>query len=89
MSIEMDALDGPDYVFEVAKAYALLGDYDEAIDQLLIYYDNMGRWSPGGLVTDPAFRPLRNHPRFRDVEAAAREWQQTVNAPQGAPAART
>ena len=83
MSIELDALDGPDYVLEVAKARALLGDYDEAIDQLLIYFDNMGRWSPGGL------RPLRDHPRFRDVEAAAHEWQQTVNAPQGSPVART
>lgn len=82
MSIEMDALDGPDYVFEVAKAYALLGDHEEAIDQLLIYFANMGRWSPEGIVADPVFRPLRDHRRFREVEAAAREWQQTVNAPQ-------
>lgn len=78
MPINLDALDGPEYVFELAKTYAMLGESEAAIAQLLVYFDGMGRWSPDGILADPAFEPLAGHPTFRQVEEAAEAWQRQM-----------
>jgi len=81
MPISLDALDGPEYVFELAKTYSLLGESEAAIARLLVYFGGMGRWSPDGLLADPAFRPLAGHPLFRQVEGAAEAWQRRMAEP--------
>jgi len=60
----LDALDGPEYVLELARIFVMLGDLDGAIDQLTVYLSGLGVWSLPGLLVDPVFRGLADHPRY-------------------------
>ena len=59
-----DAFSGPAYLHQLARIYILVGEPEQALDQLepllkLPYY-----LSPGWLRIDPNFAPLRGNPRF-------------------------
>lgn len=62
--ITRDAYNGPYYQHQLVRIYLLVGERDKALDRLepllkIPYY-----LSPGWLRVDPAFAPLRGHPRF-------------------------
>jgi hypothetical protein len=65
MPIRRDAYFGPYNQLQLVRIYLLTGEPDLALDQLepllrVPYY-----LSPGWLRIDPAFDPLRKHPRFQ------------------------
>ena len=65
--ISRDANTGPYIQHQLARIYLLVGEPEQALDQLepllrVPYY-----LSPGMLRIDPTFDPLRNNPRFRKL----------------------
>lgn len=54
------------YAWGLAEVYAVLGEKEKAIDNLEIVYKNHGDFMPW-LQADFYFKPLLNHPRFRDI----------------------
>jgi hypothetical protein len=49
----------------MAKIYALVGEYDLAIDELEYAMSLEGWATPAILKADPIFAPLQDIPRFR------------------------
>ena len=71
MSVSKDAMSGPIYVFNMAKIYTVIGEYEKAIDLLEYLFTVLAGgdfiWqfvSVPSLQFDPQWDPLRNHPRF-------------------------
>ena len=68
--ISRNAFTGPYLVHQLARTYILVGEPEQAIEQLepllkIPYY-----LSPGWLRIDPAFDPLRKNPRFQKLAEA-------------------
>jgi serine/threonine protein kinase/tetratricopeptide (TPR) repeat protein len=70
LPVSKDAVDGPDYVQNLAQIYVMVGDYDSAIGQLeyLLSIPSGGISIPY-LRIDPTWAPLRDHPRFQKLLA--------------------
>ncbi len=69
--VSKDAVAGPIYVYNMAKIYTVIGEYEKAIDLLEYLFTVFGggdfMWlfvSVPSLQLDPQWDPLRNHPRF-------------------------
>lgn len=60
-------LPGTAYIENLAQIYVLLGEYDAAIDQLEYLLSIPGYLSKAYLRIDPAWAPLRDHPRFQKL----------------------
>jgi len=58
---------GPYRVEDLAHIYVMVGEYDKAIDRLEDLLSIPGPLSIPLLRLDPAWDPLRNHPRFQDL----------------------
>lgn len=69
-----DSLDGPANVWEAAATLSMLGFAGPAIEQLTVYFSNLGLWTPDGLRHHPHFRSLADDPRWAEVEAAYDAW---------------
>jgi serine/threonine-protein kinase len=70
--VSRDARDGPYLQLQLVRIHLLLGQTEQALDQLEPLLRIPFYLSPGWLRIDPTFDPLRNHPRFRKlVEGAA------------------
>jgi serine/threonine-protein kinase len=70
--VSKDAIAGPIYVFNMAKIYTVVGEYEKAIDLLEYLFTVLAGgdfiWqfvSVPSLQLDPQWDPLRNHPRFK------------------------
>jgi serine/threonine-protein kinase len=65
--VSRDALDGPQYIWNLAIIYTVIGEYEEAIGQL----EYLLSIHAGHLISVPLLRidtmwePLRKHPRFQ------------------------
>jgi len=70
MPVSKDAYDGPLILQGLAQVYTWTGDYDRALDQLQTLLGMPGYISYGYLKTDPAWQPLRAHPRFQQLLAS-------------------
>jgi tetratricopeptide (TPR) repeat protein len=62
--VAKDAYNGPYMQHQLVRIYLLIGEHEQALDQLepllkIPYY-----LSPGWLKIDPNFTPLRGNPRF-------------------------
>lgn len=69
-----DALILPPLLVSIARTYAAAGEPELALDQLDAVVE-MGRWYYGAFELDPAWDPIRDHPRFQTLverERAAR-----------------
>lgn len=73
MPLERDAWSGARRARDLAEVYAMTGRREEAIDVLARLLSIPSDLSPALLRLDPAWDPLRDHPRFRTlVEDAPR-----------------
>jgi TolB-like protein/Flp pilus assembly protein TadD/predicted Ser/Thr protein kinase len=52
---------------DLARIYVMVGDYEAAIGQLEYLMSIPGDLGVGALRLDPAWKPLRNHPRFQNL----------------------
>ena len=68
--IAWDPVNGPVFVFELTKAYALSGERDLAIEQLEKLIRIPSDVSYGGLCYNPRWDILRGDPRFEKIVAA-------------------
>ena len=69
--ISRDALEGPEYVEKLAKAYALLGENELALEQLSLIAKVPDGATYGDLKFDPVWDGLRDDPRFAQLIAEA------------------
>jgi serine/threonine-protein kinase len=65
MPVSKDALNGFFQVEQLARIYAMVREYDEAIRLLEYLMSIPGDLGIGALRLDPAWKPLRNNPRFQ------------------------
>jgi tetratricopeptide (TPR) repeat protein len=84
--VEVDALDGPEYVHALATAYVMLGRVDEAVacfDRVLAVPSWISAYSLG---VDPLLEPLHDTPQLERLVA---KWAPTGGATLGSPVGRT
>ena len=60
-----DSYTGPDWIAYLALIYAKVGEHDAAIEQLEYLLSVPAFMSVSWLRLDPAWDPLRDHPRFQ------------------------
>jgi serine/threonine-protein kinase len=79
--VSKDALQGPYYIDDMARIYALVGNYEEAIEQLeyLMSIPAGGIVSVHSLRLDPIWDPLREHPRFQQLLEKYSEEEEPVD----------
>ena len=70
MPVSKDAYDGPLILQGLAQVYTWTGDHDHAFRELETLLGMPGYISYGYLKTDPAWQPLREHPRFQQLLAS-------------------
>lgn len=72
--VSNDALDGPDYIWDLATVYADVGEYGLAVDQLDSLFIIPSHVSVKLLTIAPEFIALREYPRFQKlIEKYAKE----------------
>ncbi|MHC4507874.1 MAG: protein kinase domain-containing protein [Planctomycetota bacterium] len=67
LPVTKEAMRGLWRVEELARIYVMVGEYDKAIDQLEDLLPRPGWMSIPLLRLDPAWGPLRDHPRFQKL----------------------
>ena len=65
LPVTKEAKRGPSRVDDLARIYVMVGEFDAAIDQLEFLLSIPSELSIPLLRLDPAWAPLRNHPRFK------------------------
>ncbi|UCC98765.1 MAG: hypothetical protein JSW66_02500, partial [Phycisphaerales bacterium] len=65
LPLSKEAYGGTFRVESLARIYVMVGDFDAAIDQLELLLSIPARMSIPLLRLDPAWDPLRDHPRFQ------------------------
>jgi hypothetical protein len=67
LPVTKEAWRGLRRVEDLARIYVMVGEFDAAIDQIEFLLANPGPMSIPLLRLDPAWDPLRDHPRFRKL----------------------
>ena len=67
--MEKDAYDGQRVLCYVLPIYVLLGEYDQALDQLELLLSIPSGMNLNIIRLDPDYQPLREHPRFKALVA--------------------
>jgi tetratricopeptide (TPR) repeat protein len=67
LPVSKEAMRGPSRVEDLAKIYVMVGEFDAAIGQLEFLLSRPGKISIPLLRLDPAWNPLRDHPRFKKL----------------------
>jgi serine/threonine protein kinase/Flp pilus assembly protein TadD len=67
MPMSKDALRGPGHVQDLAYIYVMVGDYDAAMELIESLLSIPGGLSKPLLKIDPVWKPLHNHPRFKEL----------------------
>jgi TolB-like protein/Flp pilus assembly protein TadD len=65
--VSKDAMDGPNFVTNLALVYLMTGEYDLALDQIDYLLSIPGFFSVSLLQLDPRWDPLRTHPRYAQL----------------------
>ncbi len=68
MPMSTDVLASSTYSSALITIYALLGEWDSAIEQLDRYLSEPHRYTLHGVLADPLHAPLRDHPRFPELQ---------------------
>ncbi|MCI0601450.1 protein kinase [bacterium] len=69
LPVSRDALIGDGYLQVLAEIYAMVGEYDQAFDQMDHLLSIPSWFSVNQLKLDPRWDPLRSHPRYTTVLA--------------------
>ena len=69
--VSRDAQSGPYIQHQLARIYILLGEPEQALDQLEPLLRIPYHLSPGWLRIDPTFAPLKGNPRFEKLIAGS------------------
>jgi TolB-like protein/Flp pilus assembly protein TadD len=72
LPVAKDALAGAYYQHQLVRIYVLIGEPEEALDQLEPLMKMPNYLSPGWLTIDPNFDPLRSNPRFQKLVAGVK-----------------
>ena len=72
LSVTKEAWRGLFRVEDLARIYVMVGEHDAAIDQLEFLLSVPGEMSIPLLRLDPAWAPLRDHPRFKKLIEAGK-----------------
>ncbi len=73
LPVSLDAIDGPEYLEDLAEIYTIAGEHDEALD-ILEHLMEIPCWtSIGALRFHRVWDPLREHPRFKALLEKYRE----------------
>jgi len=72
LPVTKEAARGRSKVEDLARIYAMVGEFDAAIDQIEFLLDRPGSMSIPLLRLDPAWYPLHNHPRFKKLVSASK-----------------
>lgn len=74
--LSRDAFEGPHYILNLAKIYAVVGDAAKALDQLEFLFSIPcgNNYSISLLRLDPAWDSLRGHPRFQRLLTTNVHW---------------
>ena len=67
LPVTVDAVAGAELVERLAKIYVLAGDHEHALDELAFLLEVPSPLTTAVLELDPAWRPLREEPRFREL----------------------
>ncbi|MFC1792625.1 protein kinase [Planctomycetota bacterium] len=67
LPVSIEAMRRPYSVEDLARIYVMVSEHEEAIDQLEHLLSIPGPFSIQLLRLDPAWDPLRNHPRFKKL----------------------
>ena len=67
LPISIDAIDGPDILYELADICMMVGDHEAAIDQLEILLSYPCSYTMRFIDLDPLYEPLRDHPRYKKL----------------------
>ena len=70
LPVSKEAMRGLFQVENLARIYVMVGEHDAAIDELEFLLYKPGWISIPILRLDPAWDPLRNHPRFKKLVEA-------------------
>jgi tetratricopeptide (TPR) repeat protein len=65
LPVSKDAFRGLYVVEELARIHVMVGEYEAALDRLEYLMSIPGDLGAGALRLDPAWKPLRDHPRFQ------------------------
>ena len=66
--ISKDAFFGPGHVYWLARIYVMVGEYEEALDQIEFLLSIPTYWLSAPLLRlNPMWDPLRKHPRFKQL----------------------
>jgi eukaryotic-like serine/threonine-protein kinase len=71
LPVTREALIGTNRLEDLALIYTMVGDGDDAINTLEQLLSIPSWMSPAMVRIDPAWKPLRNHPRFQRLVAAS------------------
>ena len=69
--VARDAVVGPYFQHQLARILILVGEHEQALDQLESLMKIPNVLSPGWLKIDPEFDPLRGNPRFQKLVAGS------------------
>jgi serine/threonine protein kinase len=62
-----DKFMGPEFILDLAEIYSMIGEYDQAFDQIEILLSNRTWFSVKNLMLEPVYDPLRSHPRYKQI----------------------
>ena len=69
MPMSLDLMNGAEVIYEMTQAYIRLGDVDRALDDMEILLSRPVEFSVGLMAVEPAYDPIRENPRFKDLMA--------------------
>ncbi len=65
--ISVDKFMAPGYIIDMAEIYTILGDYDQALNEIEEVLAMPFSFSAKSLALNPSWDPLRSHPRYKQI----------------------
>ncbi len=65
--LSIDKFMAPDYIADMAQIYVMVGEYDQALNEIETLFREQSWFSVNGLKLQPMWDPLRDHPRYKQI----------------------
>lgn len=69
LPLSVDKFMAPVYIVDMAEIHTMLGDYDQALNEIEEVLSMPFGFSVKSLMLDPRWDPLRSHPRYKQIIA--------------------